>query len=75
MGALRAGAGLVTVATPESCLPIVAAMAPEYMTEPLPETADGSVAAAALDGVLDLTQDVVVCGPGLGRTEDERGFV
>src|SRR3954464_14786041 len=75
MGALRSGAGLVRVATPESCLPIVAAMAPEYMTEPLPETADGSVAAAALDGVLDITQDVVVCGPGLGRTEDVRGFV
>ena len=52
MGALRSGAGLVTVATPESCLPIVASMAPEYMTEPLPETGDGSVAAAALDGVL-----------------------
>jgi len=75
MGALRSGAGLVTVATPESCLPIVAAMAPEYMTEPLPETGDGNVAAAALDGVLDLTHDVVVCGPGLGRTDDVRGFV
>jgi hydroxyethylthiazole kinase-like uncharacterized protein yjeF len=75
MGALRSGAGLVTVATPESSLSIVASMAPEYMTEPLPETGDGSVAAAALDGVLDLTQDVVVCGPGLGRTEDVRGFV
>jgi NAD(P)H-hydrate epimerase len=75
MGALRSGAGLVAVATPESCLPIVAAMAPEYMTEPLPETCDGNVAAAALDGILDLTQDVVVCGPGLGRTEDVRGFV
>ena len=35
MGALRSGAGLVTVATPRSCLPIIAAMAPEYMTEPL----------------------------------------
>ena len=33
IGALRSGAGLVTVATPRSCLPIVAAMAPEYMTE------------------------------------------
>jgi ADP-dependent NAD(P)H-hydrate dehydratase / NAD(P)H-hydrate epimerase len=75
MGALRSGSGLVTVATPESSLPIVAAMAPEYMTEPLPESADGTVAAAALDGVLDLTHDVVVCGPGLGRSEDVRGFV
>jgi len=75
MGALRSGAGLVTVATPESCLPIVASMAPDYMTEPLPETGEGSVAAAALDGVLDFTQDVIVCGPGLGRTDDVRGFV
>src|SRR5688500_7196184 len=38
MGALRSGAGLVTVATPRSCAPIIAAMAPEYMTEPLDET-------------------------------------
>jgi len=75
MGALRSGAGLVTVATPESCLPVVAAMAPEYMTEALAETADGGVTTAALDRVLDLTQDVIVCGPGLGRTEDVRGFV
>ena len=35
MGALRSGAGLVTVATPASCLPIVASMAPEFMTAPL----------------------------------------
>jgi NAD(P)H-hydrate epimerase len=75
MGALRSGAGLVTVATPESCLPIVAAMAPEYMTEPLPESGDGSITVAALEGVLDLTHDVIVCGPGLGRTEAVRGFV
>ena len=33
LGALRSGAGLVTVATPRSCLPIIASMAPEYMTE------------------------------------------
>ncbi|HXI26931.1 MAG TPA: NAD(P)H-hydrate epimerase, partial [Vicinamibacterales bacterium] len=32
VGALRSGAGLVTVATPAGCLPILAAMAPEYMT-------------------------------------------
>src|SRR6185312_13464184 len=41
VGALRSGAGLVTVATPAGCLPILAAMAPEYMTEPLRETGDG----------------------------------
>ena len=42
LGALRSGAGLVTVATPASCQPIVAAMAPEYMTVPIEETAEGS---------------------------------
>ena len=38
MAALRAGAGLVTVATAQSVLPTVAGYAPELMTEPLPET-------------------------------------
>ena len=28
IGALRSGAGLVTIATPRSCVPVVAAMAP-----------------------------------------------
>ena len=44
MGALRSGAGLVTVATPCSVLPIVASMAPEFMTEPLEESSDGTIA-------------------------------
>jgi hydroxyethylthiazole kinase-like uncharacterized protein yjeF len=69
MAALRSGAGLVTVATPESCLPIVASMAPEMMTEALPESAPGVVAATAVDQVLALQHDVIACGPGLGRSE------
>jgi NAD(P)H-hydrate epimerase len=73
--ALRSGAGLVTVATPASCLPIVAAMAPEFMTEPLAESSAGTVAAAAVDRVLELSQDVIACGPGLGRTADAGAFV
>src|SRR5688572_23612261 len=36
-GALRSGAGLVTIATPACCVPVVAAMAPEYMTEGVDE--------------------------------------
>lgn len=66
-GALRSGAGLVTVATPAGCVPIVASMAPEYMTEPLEETADGTVTADAVGRLLALRHDVIVCGPGLGR--------
>ena len=75
MGALRSGAGLVTVATPASCLPIVASMAPEYMTEPLGHPGDGLVTAAGVDRVLELAQDVVVCGPGLGRSPEVGEFV
>ncbi len=41
--ALWAGAGLVTVATPDVVLPIVAAAHPEYMTEPLFSTDNGTV--------------------------------
>src|SRR5262245_8871764 len=74
MGALRSGAGLVTVATPASCLPIVASMAPEFMTEPLQEAA-GSVTGAALDHVLELRHEVLACGPGLGRAPGVAEFV
>src|ERR671911_1087253 len=37
LGALRSGAGLVTIATPACCVSIVASMASELMTEPLAE--------------------------------------
>jgi NAD(P)H-hydrate epimerase len=76
-GALRSGAGLVTVATPASCQPAVASMAPEYMTEPLAESpdADGGIDAAAADRVLEIARDVVALGPGLGQTAATRAFV
>ena len=74
-GALRSGAGLVTVATPRSCVPIVAAMGPEYMTEPLEETASGTVDFSALDRVLELKTDVIALGPGLGQDPSTAAFV
>ena len=75
LGALRSGAGLVTIATPGCCVPIVASLAAEYMTEPLADTGAGEVAEAAVDAVLALRQDVIACGPGLGRSEDAAAFV
>jgi hydroxyethylthiazole kinase-like uncharacterized protein yjeF len=75
VGALRSGAGLVTIATPKSCLPIVAAMAPEYMTEGLEETAAGTVDYAALDRVLEFKADVIAVGPGLGQSPGTAAFV
>lgn len=75
MGALRSGAGLVTVATPRSCQPTVAALAAEYMTEAVEETDSGAIASAALPRVLELPQDVVAIGPGLGTDPETRWFV
>ena len=75
MGALRSGAGLVTVATPGSCLPIVASMGAEFMTEPLPESKEGSVTKAAIERILEMRHDVIACGPGLGRAPAVGEFV
>ena len=75
MGALRSGAGLVTVATPASCQGIVAALAAEYMTEGLDESAAGTVVPSALDRVLELPGDVIAVGPGLGTGQAVREFV
>jgi hydroxyethylthiazole kinase-like uncharacterized protein yjeF len=75
MAALRSGAGLVTVATPESCVPIIATLAPEMMTEPLAEGEPGTIGAHAIERVLSLEHDVLACGPGLGRNAAVGEFV
>jgi hydroxyethylthiazole kinase-like uncharacterized protein yjeF len=74
LGALRTGAGLVTVATPASCLAAVAGGRPEIMTEPLPESPGEGLSLEALGRVLALAEerDVVVLGPGLGQAADTR---
>jgi ADP-dependent NAD(P)H-hydrate dehydratase / NAD(P)H-hydrate epimerase len=56
-------------------VPIVAAMAPEYMTEPLDETAQGTVDYSAIDRLLDLKADVIAVGPGLGQAPGTAAFV
>ncbi|MCG6919962.1 MAG: NAD(P)H-hydrate dehydratase [Acidobacteria bacterium] len=76
-GALRAGAGLVTVATPASCVSIVAGGRAEIMTEALPETPSGGVSGDAIDRLLALAgeRDAVVLGPGLGQDPSTRALV
>lgn len=77
--AMRAGAGLVTVATPVSAQPIVASQVmPEVMTTSLPETDRGTVSADGLDylGKLAPKMDVIAVGPGLSSEDDRtREFV
>jgi NAD(P)H-hydrate epimerase len=73
-GAMRAGAGLVTVATAASAQPVVAALILEAMSEPLPETDARSVALKARDAIVELagSRDAVAIGPGLGLDEQTR---
>jgi hydroxyethylthiazole kinase-like uncharacterized protein yjeF len=75
VGALRSGAGLVTVATPRSCLATVASMGPEYMTEPLEETVSGTVDFGAVERILEMNADVIAVGPGLGQAPGTAAFV
>jgi NAD(P)H-hydrate epimerase len=56
LGALRAGAGLVTVASAASAIPVIASHAPELMTAPLDD----------MDHLLE-GKTVIAMGPGLGR--------
>ncbi|MCS7240342.1 MAG: NAD(P)H-hydrate dehydratase, partial [Candidatus Bipolaricaulota bacterium] len=68
-GALRAGAGLVHVLTPEPVFPIVAGLLPEALVHPGPADQDGTFAPEAAEEALTLAagMDVVVIGPGIGR--------
>src|SRR5574337_17582 len=65
--ALRIGAGLVTLALPESLNDAMEAKLTEVMTEPLPETRERTVALGAVERILELMQGkrVVAIGPGL----------
>ena len=76
--ALRAGAGLVTVATAARAAPIVASFGMEFMTEPLPETDAGTISLRALDGgriqKLMKGKTVLAIGPGLGTIPETAEF-
>jgi NAD(P)H-hydrate epimerase len=69
MSALRAGAGLSTVATAKSVLATVAGFHPELMTEPLAETEAGTISNEAQARILELAKgkSVVAIGPGISR--------
>jgi NAD(P)H-hydrate epimerase len=66
--ALRAGAGLVRVATPKSVLPIVASIEPSFTTIALAEDGAGRISAKAINTILDAVSenDAVAFGPGIG---------
>lgn len=77
--ALCGGAGLVTVATPEPVLPIVASTHAEYMTEPLTATNHGAVSTQDLSNKhfaqMIEGKTVLAIGPGLGTHPETQEFV
>jgi len=76
--ALRAGAGLSTIATPKSVLATVANFHPEVMTEPLAETTDGTISLRAIDSAVPALLErktVVAIGPGISRNAETAEFV
>ena len=66
--AVRAGAGLTTVATPAPLLPIVAAGSVESMTMPVAADEDGRLRPAAVEEILEKAErcTALAVGPGLG---------
>ncbi|MGA2267543.1 MAG: NAD(P)H-hydrate dehydratase [Bryobacteraceae bacterium] len=66
LGALRAGAGLVTVASHAGAIPVIASHAPELMTELLDETNIESIAEG---------KTVIAMGPGLGHAPEIEALV
>lgn len=67
--ALQAGAGIVTLAVPESVQPQIAAVHPQILTRPLAETSDGYIAEDAFSEIAGLASRyrVLAVGPGMGR--------
>jgi NAD(P)H-hydrate epimerase len=69
MGALRAGAGLVTIGIPEAVYLAIAKRESELMVRPFPSTSQGTL---SLKGFLAIkrfcsTQNVLAMGPGLSQ--------
>lgn len=75
--ALRAGAGLVRVATPKSVLPIVASIEPSFTTIALAEDSVGRISAKAINSILDAVKenDVSAFGPGVGVSNGLRSVL
>ena len=71
-GALRAGAGLVTLASVEPVIAAVAARCPECVFLPCRQSAGGGVSVQSGRDVLEKVRgmDVLLFGPGLGDTPD-----
>jgi len=76
-GALRAGAGLVTVAVPESLHDILEVKLTEVMTAPLADNGRGALSVKARPQIQELLKkaDVLAIGPGLSAVTEVAALV
>lgn len=72
LGARASGAGMLSIAVPESLKPILTAQLPEALIIDCPETASGAI--AHLPDSIDL-QDYTAIGCGPGLTQEVEGFL
>jgi len=79
ISALRAGAGLSTVATPVGVQSLVSSFAPELMTEDLAETEAGTISLRAFEygrmGAIAKGKTVLAIGPGISRNDESAQFI
>ena len=76
-GAMRTGAGLVTLATPASLQPILASKLTEATYLPLPEAEPGSIDAGAAEILAKESghYDVLLVGCGMGQSLSARDYI
>lgn len=72
LGAMRSGAGLVTLAVPDVIADVVAGIEPGFLLKPLPSSDEGRIAADAGSQLEELagSVDAIAIGPGLGRSDE-----
>lgn len=77
LGALRSGAGLVTLGVPSKVYPVIARREMEIMTRPFPSASEGCFALSGLSRILKFaaSQDVLAAGPGLSTHPSVRKLV
>jgi ADP-dependent NAD(P)H-hydrate dehydratase / NAD(P)H-hydrate epimerase len=77
MAAMRADAGYVTAAAPQSTLPVFELRLLEAVKRPLPEDGEGRLTKEACAEVLELAEKAhaVALGPGLGRSDGTKELV
>jgi len=72
IGALRAGAGKLQMATCRDVVPQIGVIVPEALVAPLDQTSDGGIAASAADDIVRRAKKakVLLLGPGMMENDD-----